>query len=218
MWQLWQTYSSLLKGSTQGLSASEVAIRRGLFGQNLAEVPVKSHGQLLLDEVLHPFYIFQIWSVVVWYLEPYILYASTIAIISIISALFSLFSTRRNLLNMQAMAQFTCKVTVVRRRSDSTANTASPPQRLRVCSSQLVPGDVVIVDDHMLFPCDMVLCSGNVVVNEAMLTGESLPVLKTASPCATTPATTPSLTNVSRSFAVLRPWRRGAWAGSEWWG
>ena len=182
MWQLWQTYSSLLKGSTQGLSASEVAIRRGLFGQNLAEVPVKSHGQLLLDEVLHPFYIFQIWSVVVWYLEPYILYASTIAIISIISALFSLFSTRRNLLNMQAMAQFTCKVTVVRRRSDSTANIASPPQRLRVCSSQLVPGDVVIVDDHMVFPCDMVLCSGNVVVNEAMLTGESLPVLKTAIP------------------------------------
>jgi len=177
-----QTYWSLLKVSTEGLSLSEVSIRRGLFGQNLAEVPVKSHVQLLLDEVLHPFYIFQVWSVVVWYLEPYILYATTIAIISIISALFSLFSTRRNLLSIQAMAQFSCQVTVLRRRSDSTANCDGTGQRQRICSTQLVPGDVVEIEDGVVFPCDLVLCSGNTVVNEAMLTGESLPVLKTAIP------------------------------------
>ena len=74
-----QTYSSLLSSSKRGLSATELGLRRALFGANLAEVAIKSHLQLLLDEVLHPFYIFQVWSVVVWYLEPYILYATTIA-------------------------------------------------------------------------------------------------------------------------------------------
>jgi cation-transporting ATPase 13A2 len=78
-----QTYSALIKNARQGLSLNEVTIRRGLFGPNLAEVPVKSHLQLLLDEVLHPFYVFQVWSVVVWYLEPYILYATTIAGVSL---------------------------------------------------------------------------------------------------------------------------------------
>jgi len=65
-----QPYSSLLRASRLGMSLPEVHIRRSLFGENLAEVPVKSYLQLLLDEVLHPFYIFQVWSVIVWYLEP----------------------------------------------------------------------------------------------------------------------------------------------------
>lgn len=137
-----QTYAALLKSSRQGLSKTEVQIRRGLFGKNLAEVPVKSHFQLLLDEVLHPFYIFQVWSVVVWYLEPYILYATTIAVISIISALFSLFSTRRNLLNIQRMAQFSCDITVIRRGSPDHDRSwqDEAPRRQRISSTELVPG------------------------------------------------------------------------------
>ena len=119
---------------------------------------------------------------VVWYLEPYILYATTIAVISIISALFSLFSTRRNLLGIQKMAQFACDVTVLRQGGDKTA------ERVRVCSTSLVPGDVVEIEDGRVFACDMILASGAVVVNEAMLTGESLPVLKTAIPLTTAEA------------------------------
>ena len=90
-----QPFSALVKHSSMGLTGREVAKRRALFGNNLAEVPIKSHFQLLLDEILHPFYVFQIWSIVVWYLEPYVLYATAIAIVSIFSALISLFSTRK---------------------------------------------------------------------------------------------------------------------------
>ena len=82
-----------------------------------------------------------------WYLEPYILYATTIAVISIISALFSLFTTRRNLVNIQSMAQFSCPVTVLRQRTSEACPAASSmlPERVRVCSTQLVPGDGVCV-------------------------------------------------------------------------
>jgi len=48
----------------------------------------------------------------------------------------------------------------------------------QVDSSQLVPGDVIKVPELTILPCDLILLSGNVIMNEAMLTGESVPVIK----------------------------------------
>lgn len=112
-------YNVLLKGAATGLSDAEVSRNKFYFGKNLADVPVKGYLSLLVDEILHPFYIFQVWSVVVWYLEPYIMYATAIAIISLVSALVSLFSARRNLENIRHMAHFVCPVTVRRRIGDA---------------------------------------------------------------------------------------------------
>jgi cation-transporting ATPase 13A2 len=47
-----------------------------------------------------------------------------------------------------------------------------------VTSTELVPGDIVVLDAGVL-PCDMVLLSGECIVDENMLTGESVPVRKT---------------------------------------
>jgi len=43
-----------------------------------------------------------------------------------------------------------------------------------------VPGDVVKVPADVLLPCDFVLLSGSAIINEAILTGESIPVIKTS--------------------------------------
>ena len=47
-------------------------------------------------------------------------------------------------------------------------------------SSALVPGDLIDVSEASLhtFPADLVLLSGDAIVNESMLTGESVPVSK----------------------------------------
>lgn len=49
-----------------------------------------------------------------------------------------------------------------------------------VSSEDLVPGDVVnIMEENLtLFPADMLLLSGDAIVNESMLTGESVPIAK----------------------------------------
>jgi cation-transporting ATPase 13A2 len=42
----------------------------------------------------------------------------------------------------------------------------------------MVPGDVVVVPENCMMPCDLVLLTGSAIVNESMLTGESVPVIK----------------------------------------
>uniref|UniRef100_G1RS37 ATPase cation transporting 13A2 n=1 Tax=Nomascus leucogenys TaxID=61853 RepID=G1RS37_NOMLE len=52
-----------------------------------------------------------------------------------------------------------------------------------VDSSELVPGDcLVLPQEGGLMPCDAALVTGECMVNESSLTGESIPVLKTALP------------------------------------
>lgn len=50
----------------------------------------------------------------------------------------------------------------------------------RIFSKNLVIGDVVIIEQQTKFTCDLLLIEGNCLVNEAMLTGESIPVSKSA--------------------------------------
>ncbi len=51
-----------------------------------------------------------------------------------------------------------------------------------VSTSSLQPGDIVHISTNMVLPCDVLLLTGSVVMSEAMLTGESAPVLKAALP------------------------------------
>ena len=53
-----------------------------------------------------------------------------------------------------------------------------------VATEYLVPGDVIAIPSNheTTMACDAVLLNGTCVVNESMLTGESVPVIKTPLP------------------------------------
>ena len=46
-----------------------------LYGDNIIDVPVKPYHVLFVDEVLHPFYIFQILAVIFWVADVYYYYS-----------------------------------------------------------------------------------------------------------------------------------------------
>lgn len=68
------------------------------------EVEVKSWLKLLVDEVLNPFYVFQILSVVLWCLDEYVYYASCVLVISGMSIAVALVETRRQAEMLREMA------------------------------------------------------------------------------------------------------------------
>ncbi|KIY66889.1 P-type ATPase [Cylindrobasidium torrendii FP15055 ss-10] len=154
-------------------SGLDVALRKQrltLFGPNAIDIEGKSTVSLLVDEVIHPFYVFQIASVILWSLDDYYYYAFCIAVISIFSIMTTLIDTKKTIARMREMSKFSCNVDVL---INGTW--------LQCDSTELVPGDVVNLSttESALVPCDMFLLSGDAIINESMLTGESVPVTKT---------------------------------------
>ena len=117
---------------------------------------------ILFQEVLEPFYIFQVFSLIIWTLDSYYYYASCIVIMSALSLTSSVIQTRRNQKQLRDTVQGTDSVSVCR----------SGDVYEKIESSQLVPGDIIEVPSFgCIMQCDAVLISGNVIVNESMLTG-----------------------------------------------
>ncbi|NXQ79817.1 AT132 ATPase, partial [Nyctibius grandis] len=159
--------------SQAGLDQQDHSTRRKIYGPNLIEVPVKSYARLLVEEVLNPFYIFQVFSIVLWVCDAYYYYAACIFLISTISLGLSLYETRKQSTTLQNMAKMSVSVRICRPGGEEVV----------VSSAELVPGDCISLPaDGMLVPCDAALLTGECMVNESMLTGESVPVMKTPLP------------------------------------
>ncbi|XP_019618575.1 PREDICTED: probable cation-transporting ATPase 13A3 isoform X3 [Branchiostoma belcheri] len=166
---------SLFYTLRQGLSSPDQENRRSLYGDNAITVEVKPYIKLLFYQVLNPFYIFQLFSVCLWMSDEYYYYASAIIIMSLGSIGISLYTIRKQseMLHQMVESHNTMLVKVCR-----DGEVCS-----EVTSTDLVPGDVLVIPANgMLLPCDAALITGNCIVNESMLTGESVPVTKTPVP------------------------------------
>jgi cation-transporting ATPase 13A3/4/5 len=58
-------------------------------------VNVKSYWRLFIEEVFNPFYIFQVFSVILWSLDDYFYYAGCIVFLTTVSVVTSLIQTRK---------------------------------------------------------------------------------------------------------------------------
>ncbi|KAF9147252.1 hypothetical protein BG015_011143 [Linnemannia schmuckeri] len=160
---------NMVANCERGIGRETHQERTMVFGHNLIDVQEKTIGQLLVQEVLHPFYVFQVFSMALWFADDYYYYAACIFVISTVSVVTELVETKKTMKRMRNMSRFTCNTKVFR------------SGRWRyIGSEELVPGDVFEVTDSDLtvFPCDAVLLTGDCIVNESMLTGESVPVSK----------------------------------------
>lgn len=69
--------------------------RRLLYGLNDMEIRVQSVLALVLLELLNPFYVFQIFSLAVWFSEKYYYYTIAIVVMSTFGITFTVRQTRR---------------------------------------------------------------------------------------------------------------------------
>ncbi|XP_065097075.1 polyamine-transporting ATPase 13A3 isoform X1 [Paramisgurnus dabryanus] len=169
------TCSSVHSKHSNGLSKDQQEYRRFFFGLNEIDVKVPSLFKLLVKEVLNPFYIFQLFSVILWCTDEYYYYAMAIILMSVISIATSLYTIKKQYVMLHDMVATHSTVRVTIYRGDNETEEA--------LSTDLVPGDVIVIPSNgIIMPCDAVLICGTCIVNESMLTGESVPVTKTDIP------------------------------------
>lgn len=139
-------------------------VRATLFGQNAINAPVRPLVLLLIDALVHPFFLFQLAACGLWVAEEYVLYAAAILLTSLAGAALEARELHASASRLAALA--------------------NPP---RSCDGEdepdverLTPGDVLRVRWGAVVPADCTLVSGTAVCGEAALTGEAAPVRKYA--------------------------------------
>ena len=165
---------NIIEEYSTGLNPNEIELMRSLFGICDIDIRVSSIGKILLEELTDPFYLFQVYSIFLWYFTEYVYYATVIVVLTIISLIISVHGTYKNLKQLQKISHYSCPVKVFRK---NEKNEYMDP--IEVSSTELVPGDLFeIPEDGLALPCDAILIDGSVIINESMLTGESTPVIK----------------------------------------
>src|SRR5688572_3206626 len=112
---------------------------------------------------------------IVWVFDEYYVYSGIIFLFSAIAILFTLYETLQTREKLRKMSHYETAVNVYRKINGEKT-------RLTISSVDLVPGDLIEIPERVSMPCDAILLSGSCVMNEAMLTGESIPVMKNPLP------------------------------------
>lgn len=126
---------------------------------------IPSYFDYLLNTLIGPFYILQYIVCVTYFFQKLYTFSISLLVFSFVSATINYLLLYYSYWKIAKLAEKDIRVRV-KKGFDF----------IEVNSSDLVPGDVIEPADEM--PCDCLLVVGNVFVNEANLTGESIPIGK----------------------------------------
>ncbi len=153
-----------------GLPEEEVATRRDEYGSNdLEEEPTRARWRILLAQFADTMIVVLLIAMVVTVLIDEVTDAIVIGVIVILNAIIGFVQEYRA---EQAMA-------ALRRMSAPSARVVRGGRQQTLMAGEIVPGDVVLLEPGDIVPADLRLMEcPNLRVNEAALTGESMPVDK----------------------------------------
>jgi manganese-transporting P-type ATPase len=167
--------------SVKGYVASRDVARAQLkWGKNDFDIPVPRFAVLLKEQLVAPFFVFQFFCMLLWCLDEYVYYSLMTLCMLVVFECTVVKQRQRNMEILNGMRRAPQPLFVYRanRWSEIMSDQLVPGD---ICSiGQKVPGVVVRPEDDKLtnVPCDLLLLRGNCVVNESMLTGESVPLRK----------------------------------------
>ncbi|KAI1488546.1 cation pump, Ca2+ pump [Biscogniauxia mediterranea] len=157
----------LSKGIT---SQAELASLEQHYGKNTFDIPVPTFTELFREHAVAPFFVFQVFCVGLWMLDEYWYYSLFTLFMLVAFESTVVWQRQRTLNEFRGMSIKPYDVWVYRL-----------GKWTEIQSDQLLPGDLVSVGrtkEDSGVACDMLLVEGTAIVNEAMLSGESTPLLK----------------------------------------
>ncbi|KAJ3214485.1 hypothetical protein HDU67_001617 [Dinochytrium kinnereticum] len=154
----------------EGLHSTDALDRMELVGPNTIAFPADTFWTGIIKEFSGIFYVYQMMFLMIWYYYAYYYMGIVLTLVIVVSGVVKVAVYLRAQKRVLSMANFHGTVRLLRNGTWMTAST-----------SEIVPGDVMEIQpsDHVL-PVDAVLVDGGAVCDESSLTGEALPVVKTA--------------------------------------
>ncbi|KAM9938671.1 hypothetical protein OXX80_001851 [Metschnikowia pulcherrima] len=152
-----------------GLSGDLEKMTRS-YGPNRFDIPIPTFLELFKEHAVAPFFVFQIFCVALWLMDEQWYYSLFSLFMLVSFEMTTVFQRRTTMNEFQSMGIKPFSIYVYR---DAKWN--------QVQTDQLLPGDLVSVtrtNDESAIPCDLLLVDGTAIMNEAMLSGESTPLLK----------------------------------------
>ncbi|HDQ22352.1 MAG TPA: magnesium-translocating P-type ATPase [Candidatus Uhrbacteria bacterium] len=161
-----------LKSSENGLSKKEALLRQKKFGLNQLPQKETYWWHILLRQFKSSFiYLLFVASAIALYLGSYLDSLMILGFI-LINALLGFYQEFRSEQTLKLLKQFIKRTVKVRRAG----------QEMIIESKELVPGDIVIVEAGDIIPADLrFIAENDLMVDESVLTGESVPIKKIAS-------------------------------------
>ena len=157
--------------ASKGLSSGKEIDRiQQHYGDNTFDIPVPTFTELWKEHAVAPFFVFQMFCVGLWLLDDYWYYSLFTLVMLVGFESTVVWQRQRTLNEFRGMSIKPYEIWVHR-----------SGKWEQITSDKLLPGDLVSVGrtkEDSGVACDMLLVEGTAIVNEAMLSGESTPLLK----------------------------------------
>jgi len=157
--------------SNQGLEGTnKIRHLQRMFELNKFDIPVPTFSELFREHAVAPFFVFQIFCVALWCLDEYWYYSLFTLVMLVVFESTVVFQRQKTMTEFRGLSLKPYPIYVFR---NSTWG--------QIQSDQLLPGDlcsIVRSQEERDVPCDILILDGSCIVNEAMLSGESTPLLK----------------------------------------
>ena len=176
-YNIYHTKEEIYNLMSKGLNEKERIYQQKIYGECDLNFHIDSFLRTLFNNSCTFFFAFQIYSIILWNCTDYYMYAALIAALTIFDLLEETYSELSNLKSIRKMAKYSVPIKIYKKTDNNEIEIMESE------SINLVPGDVFeLPDNGLAMPCDCILLSGSVIINEAMLTGESTPIIKSHLP------------------------------------